>query len=231
MRREITAALVILVSSVCSAQRLLPNSYIEKATPTVKALVAHVKNNPTVMDRYVRHFQMTPDEVIRFISSLKVGRLKQDTYFKVWNVPVATGELRQRTLLFKKGERFFFDSNGTPLIAVVCGNPIIRTDEADIPRLAPAVSGPLEGIVVELPGVAPVQTEINLLQPETPAPAPDVIAPPRPPNAVPLLGLLPALFFGINNGGGGGTIPEPSTIVMMGAGCAFLIGRARRRSR
>jgi len=231
MRREITAALVILVSSVCSAQRLLPNSYIEKATPTVKSLVAHVKNNPTVMDRYVRHFQMTPDEVVRFISGLKVGRLKQNTYFKVWNVPAATGELRQRTLLFKKGERFFFDSNGTPLIAVVCGNPIIRTDEADIPRLAPAVSGPLEGVIVELPGVTPVPNEINLLQPETPV-VPDVIVePPKPFSPAPLLGLLPALFFGINNGGGGGVIPEPSTIVMMGAGCAFLIGRARRRSR
>ena len=185
MRREILVAIVaIVMASTAFAQRMLPNSYIEKPTPTLSALIAHVKNNPKVMDRYVRHFQMTPDEVITFLKSLHISKLPKDMYFNVWNVPNSTGELRVRRLLFKKGEKFFFDKNNTPVIAVACGNPIIRTDQADTPRITPSVSTPIGPVEVELPGVAPLNMDMSIMQPATPA-MPEVIVDTTPPSSSP----------------------------------------------
>lgn len=226
-------AAVLLVSVSFAQRRLLPNSYIKSPTPTVEALIAHVKKHPEVMDRYVRHFQMTPDEVMRFLRTLRLGRLQHDAYFDVWNVPGDTGELRVRHLLFRKGEPFFFDANGTPVMVVVCGNPVIRSDEAAPPRLAPSVGGLMGPTDVVVPTPSTIEMPLNILQPPIPI-APEVIPdlpPTNPISIAPILGLLPTLLIGINSGGGG-AIPEPGTVVILGAGCAMVIARrAKKKSR
>lgn len=238
MRRAFTVAMaaVLLVSVSFAQRRLLPNSYIKSPTPTVEALIAHVKKHPEVLDRYVRHFQMTPDEVMRFLRTLRLGRLQHDAYFDVWNVPGETGELRVRHLLFRKGEPFFFDQNGAPVMVVVCGNPVIRSDEAAPPRLAPSVGGLIGPAEVVVPTPSTIEMPLNIMQPPIPI-APEVIpdlppepTPPNPISAAPLLGLLPTLLIGINSGGN--VIPEPGTVVILGAGCAMIIARrAKKRSR
>jgi hypothetical protein len=222
-------AAVLLVSFAFAQRRMLPNSYIKSPTPTVEALIKHVQQHPEVMDRYVRHFQMTPAEVMRFLRTLKVGRLQHDAYFDVWNVPGETGELRVRHLLFRKGEPFFFDQNGAPVMVVICGNPVIRSDEAAAPRLAPAVAGVMGPVEVGVPAPLVTEMPLNIIQPPTPI-APEVITEPQPGpgpsnpvSAVPLLGLLPTLLIGINSGGG--NVPEPGTVVMLGAGCAMVVAR------
>lgn len=239
MRRALSVALaaaLLVTVGVAQQRRMLPNSYIKSPTPTVEALVRHVQQHPEVMDRYVRHFQMTPDEVLRYLRSLRLGRLQHDAYFDVWNVPGATGELRVRHLLFRKGEPFFFDQSGAPVMVVICGNPVIRSDQAAAPRVNPGVAG-LSG-PVEI-GVAPpltVEMPLNIVQPPAPI-APEVITEPlpepepsRPVDATPLIALLPTALFGINSGGG--VIPEPGTIAILGTGCAMLIARrAKKRSR
>lgn len=240
MRRAFTVAMaaVLLVSLAFAQRRMLPNSYIKSPTPTVDALVAHLKKHPEVLDRYVRHFQMTPDEVMRFVRSLHVGRLPHDAYFDVWNVPGSTGELRVRHLLFRKGEPFFFDQNGSPVMVVICGNPVIRSDEAAPPRLAPSVGGLMGPREVVMPSPSTTEMPLNILQPPAPiAPevTPEPIPEPEPPNKVnviPLLGVLPTVLFGINSGGGGGGVPEPATFVVLGAGCVMVIAsRAKKKSR
>ncbi len=238
MRRAFTVAMaaVLLVSVSFAQRRLLPNSYIKSPTPTVASLIAHVEKHPEVMDRYVRHFQMTPPEVMRFLRTLKLGRLQHDAYFDVWNVPGETGELRVRHLLFRKGEPFFFDQNGAPVMVVVCGNPVIRSDEAAAPRLAPEVAGIMGPQDVTVPTPSTIEMPLNIIQPPAPI-APEIIPEPQPGpgpsnpiSAVPLLGLLPTLLIGINSGGG--AIPEPSTITIIGVGCAMVIARrAKKRSR
>jgi hypothetical protein len=238
MRRAFTVALaaVLLVTIAAAQRRMLPNSYIKSPTPTVDALIKHVQRHPEVMDRYVRHFQMTPDEVMRFLRTLRLGRLQHDAYFDVWNVPGETGELRVRHLLFRKGEPFFFDQNGAPVMVVICGNPVIRSDEAAAPRLAPAVGGLMGPAEVTIPTPAVTEMPLNIVQPPAPI-APEVITEPMPepepsnPISAAPLALLPTLLIGINSGGGG-VIPEPGTIAILGAGCAMLIARkAKKRSR
>jgi hypothetical protein len=222
-------ALALLVTMSVAQRRMLPNSYIKSPTPTVEALIKHVEKHPDVLDRYVRHFQMTPAEVMRFLRTLKLGRLQHDAYFDVWNVPGETGELRVRHLLFRKGEPFFFDQNGAPVMVVICGNPVIRSDEAAAPRIAPSVGGILPP--GEVPVASPLVTEmpLNIMQPPAPISPEVVIEPPVTPepsggiSGLPLIGLLPTLLIGINSGGN--VIPEPGTFVALGAGCAFLLAR------
>jgi hypothetical protein len=229
-------AAVLLVTFAVAQRRMLPNSYIKSPTPTVESLIKHVQAHPEVMDRYVRHFQMTPDEVMRFLRTLKLGRLQHDAYFDVWNVPGETGELRVRHLLFRKGEPFFFDQNGAPVMVVICGNPVIRSDEAASPRIAPAVGRILPPGEVPVPSPLVTEMPLNIMQPPAPI-APEVITEPLPEpgptgpvSGAPLLGLLPALFVGLNSGGG--VIPEPGTFVALGTGVAFLLARrAKKKSR
>jgi len=229
-------AAVLLVTFAVAQRRMLPNSYIKSPTPTVESLIKHVQAHPEVMDRYVRHFQMTPEEVMRFLRTLKLGRLQHDAYFDVWNVPGETGELRVRHLLFRKGEPFFFDQNGAPVMVVICGNPVIRSDEAAAPRIAPAVGGILPPGAVPVPSPLVTEMPLNIMQPPAPI-APDVVVEPpvEPPpsegvTAAPLLGLLPAIFIGINSGGN--VIPEPGTFVALGTGVAFLLARrSKKKSR
>ena len=229
-------AAVLLVTFAVAQRRMLPNSYIKSPTPTVESLIAHVQKHPEVMDRYVRHFQMTPDEVLRFLRTLKLGRLQHDAYFDVWNVPGETGELRVRHLLFRKGEPFFFDQNGAPVMVVICGNPVIRSDEAASPRIAPTVGGILPPGDVPVPSPLVTEMPLNIMQPPAPI-APEVITEPIPEpepspgvSGAPLLGLLPALFVGLNSGGN--VIPEPGTFVALGTGVAFLLARrAKKKSR
>jgi hypothetical protein len=73
------------------------------------------------------------------------------------------------------------------------------------------------------------------MQPPIPI-APEIIPdiPPEPTPSNPIsaipLGLLPTLLIGINSGGN--AIPEPGTVVILGAGCAMVIARrAKKRSR
>ena len=238
MRRAITVAMaaVLLVTVAVAQRRMLPNSYIKSPTPTVESLIKHVQAHPEVMDRYVRHFQMTPDEVMRFLRTLRLGRLEHDAYFDVWNVPGETGELRVRHLLFRKGEPFFFDQNGAPVMVVICGNPVIRSDEAASPRIAPAVGGILPPGEVPVPSPLVTEMPLNIMQPPAPI-APEVITEPpvepgpsNPISVAPILGLLPALFIGINSGGN--VIPEPGTFVALGTGVAFLLARrSKKKSR
>jgi hypothetical protein len=226
-------AAVLLVTVAVAQRRMLPNSYIKSPTPTVEALIKHVEKHPEVLDRYVRHFQMTPDEVMRFLRTLKLGRLQHDAYFDVWNVPGETGELRVRHLLFRKGEPFFFDANGAPVMVVICGNPVIRSDEAASPRIAPMVGGIMPPGEVAVPTPLVTEMPLNIMQPPAPI-APELIEEPQPEpgpsnpvGITPILGLLPTLLIGINSGGN--AIPEPGTFIALGTGCAFLLARRTKK--
>jgi hypothetical protein len=241
MRREIAVA-AALVASVCFAQ-MPPNSFLVQPVTTVTALVAQVKTHPVVMDRYARHFQMTPDEVLTMLSGLHVETLKQDAYYEVLNVPAATGELRDKRILLKKGEKVFADKSGTPILCVKCGNPMVRTDVADAAQPAPMVSKPLGAADLEVPkGAAVVQPDLQVLQPAAPT-APDVTfqAPPTNPDVnteikggAPFagavgLGLLPTLLIGVNSGSS--PVPEPGTFLALGTGIALVALRLKRRAR
>ena len=242
MRRELTALFVALAAGVCSAQ-MPPNAFLVQPADSANAVVRQAKMNPIVMDRYARHFQMTPDQVVRMLSGLHLETLADDTYFDVANVPSTSGELRSRHLLLKKGTKVLSDANGTPVLELSCGNPLTRIDTTSL-RQAPAVSKPMDVTAITVPKGGAVETNLSLIQPTTPV-TPDVNFVTPPPaggvvttetnNAAPFAGLaglalLPTLLIGLGNGGGGG-VPEPATMLILGTGCALIAARVRRRSR
>lgn len=243
MRREITALLIALAAGVCSAQ-MPPNSFLVRPSDSASGVAQQARQNPVVMDRYARHFQMTPDQVVTMLSSLRLDTIKQDAYYDVYNVPSSTGEIRSRKLLVKKGTKVLVDANGTPVIWLACGNPMTRTDTVSMKQSPTALSGPMDVTSLSMPKTGPVETNLATIQPTAPI-TPDVTFTTPPPtenivssqnnSGAPFaglagLGLLPTLLIGLG-GGGGNVIPEPTTIILLGSGVAMLAARIRRRAR
>jgi hypothetical protein len=237
MRREIIAALAVFAASASFAQ-MPPNAFITRHVSSTNALVRHVQENPVVMDRYCRHFQMNPQEVTNMLRGLHVETLSEDGTYEVFNVP-GTGELRSKRMVRKKGERVFADANGTPVIRMNCGNPLTRMDEADSKNPSLAVSRPIDITSIEVPKGSALISNVSLMQPAAPvAPevtfeTPTVETNTKTSGGAPFvgigLGLLPAVFVGLNTGSN--PVPEPSTIAALGIGCALLFASARRRTR
>lgn len=242
MRREIFAVAAALFATAAVAQ-LPPNAFLVRPAHTPNALVQQAQQNPIVMDRYMRHFQMSRDEVVRYLGSLRVETVTEDTYYEVFNVPSKTGEIRSKRLLLKKGTKIFVDNAGRAVIHAECGNPMLRTDEASVAQPAMAMGGAAGPVSIEVPMPESITTDVGLITPTAPV-YPDVIfETPQPDQGIittenqggapfvgGALGLLPALFLGLNTGGGG-VIPEPGTILALGTGCALLVFRLRRRPR
>lgn len=243
MRRELTAAVAATFFCAAAYAQMPPNSFLMSPARTTSELIRQVKNNPVVMDRFVRHFQMSPDAVIRMLSGLHVESLKEDAYYEVFNVPGSTGEIRSRKLLLKKGTKVFANAEGTPVLQAACGNAMMRTDMASAAAPVTAMSSPIGPAGIQTGMPKGVETNSSLLVPtgtavpdvtfEQPAPGGGVVSTNQggaPFIGAGALGLLPALFLGLN-GGGTSTVPEPSTIVALCIGAGLVAARLRRRVR
>lgn len=232
---------ICLISACALAQRVAPNSFIDHRVSTVSQLVSETKNNPDVMDRFKRHFAMSDEQVISYLGSLHLSRLRESAVYTVYSVP-STGYVKAHSERLAAGTAVFSDMNGTPILLVKCGNPISKGPNNPVelatvrprPALAPMHEEAPVGEVAPAPPVyaaAPPEAPVLAPLPITPAPpvtrtaqvAPGGIGP------WPLL-LLPLAF--IHNGGGEEhhkqPVPEPTTIIALGAGAAALIARKRR---
>ena len=241
-----TAVCLVLVASLCASwAQLPPNAFLVRPAKNVAEFIRQVQTGPVVMDRFVRHFQMTPDEILAMLRGLRQTRLKEATYFLVFNVPADTGEITSRRLLLRKGTRVLVNADGVPVIQVSCGNPLLRTDEASAPAIPAEVSVPsgLQEFAapeagVTAPFIEMLPTEpIAMIAPDvsfvTPPPIESIISVgevAEAPFAVGPLAFLPTLLIGLNPGSE--VIPEPGTMIALSAGLAMLAGRRlRRRSR
>ncbi|MES1228386.1 MAG: hypothetical protein ABUL72_06915, partial [Armatimonadota bacterium] len=95
-------ASALVATNVPAAQRPEPNAFLEEKAPTHEALMKQIRTNDVVMSRYMRHFGMSRDQVIEFMDTLKIDRLKQDGVYLVYNTP-ESGEIRSRSIFYKKG--------------------------------------------------------------------------------------------------------------------------------
>ena len=77
------------------------------------------------MNRFMRHFGMTRNEVVTYFSGLKRSTVKESGPYLVYNTP-ETGEIRARVLYFEKGTPVWVDSDGNYILKVSCGNPMVR---------------------------------------------------------------------------------------------------------
>ena len=197
-----------------------PYSFLTKPADTLEDIVDNVKNDPIVLERYKEHFNMTGPEVIEYISNLKATTLAKDTVLPLFFFDKENK--KHRTFIrMPKGTRIWVDANNNPILWRPWGNPTID----------PTVTG--LGAQNQTIGVTGVAEPVPIPQG---APRGFVGAAPDLTGAIGLLALTPLFFVG---GGGGGDvpavnppitiIPDPITIVTMGAGLTGLALRRRKR--
>lgn len=238
MKRGTLGVLLALAAVAAMAQDTAVHPFIPRPARTSEALARQIQSNPVYMDRYVRHFQMKPAEVLALVRGLRLTKLDRDTEVEMFNVP-GSGVLRSRRMLFKKGTEVWVDSTGRPILKASCANPLIRLDQASKPSVAGQIGQPVGPREIELPkgGAAEVVMQVHPIEPmppvipdvqfETPPPVTEVTSSGR--EMAPFAGGLLFLPTALAGFGGGGVIPEPATLTAVGFGVGYLLLRRRKR--
>jgi hypothetical protein len=246
--KGLVSAAVLTVAALASA-RPVPNSFVDHRVTSVSGLIHEIRTDHDVLDRYLRHFTMSEDELCSWIGTLHETRLPQSETFQVYSIP-PDGHVKLHIQTIRAGEQVFVDPSDTPVILVRCGNPIslgpvkpivpVGTPEST-PAAPLAPTPPLADVPSpDLVPLAPNTPEALALAP-TPMPAPEApfsLAPtPCSPNYAPLAGLI---LIGI---GIGVTdhhhpshpvhpVPEPAPFAVLGLGlCGLAFRRRSKKSR
>lgn len=227
------------------------NAFLNHRALSVDQLVAQVKRDPAVMDRYQRHFHMSKSEVVSYLSSLRVSRLTKDGAYRVYSVP-PNEVIKMHTEVMPKGMPVFVDVSGAPVMVLRCGNPLAKGPkkpilEPEIDAKDPGESAQNLRDVPENEILTPYSSDlISATMPMNPT-VPDEAGPTTTGDShIPVLAAAPNILNWLLALGGGAMVivggdhvvvvsdstPEPMSLVVMTAGAGLLMaGRARRRAR
>lgn len=246
----------VLVGTACtSVARPDLNAFLNKRSVSVTELVAQVKSDKAVMDRYCRHYSMTPSEVVQHLKTLHVSKLKRTDLYVIFSVPVG-GALKSHLQTLRAGTPVFASASGMPELLIKCGNPLTRGPKK--PEMANSIAATIVAEEVVDPQVIPVEAVavIETEEPSQPAIIPSIASVPDAPvtpdqtaigeqgtsdipiitvpansfNPLALL-LLPAVGVTINRHETGQPVPEPASLAGMGMGAAALVAYRRRRAK
>lgn len=229
-----------LALSCVAAAQLEPNSFINRPVHTHEALMKHVQSDPEVMDRYMRHFRMTREQVMHYLGVLRPGRLDKDYACTQYSVP-GTGVVKSRQSVVKKGELVLFNAAGVPVLRMKCGNPLLGPEEPPAPTEPVYVSDSPE-LKELIASTEPVMEDVMAIhQPPVPIlPEPIVEVPTEfVPSITPTTSVTEALglaVFGAGLGLGNGSsdnppVPEPTSLAVLMVGGAALVARKRKNRR
>jgi hypothetical protein len=233
------------LAAVAIANAAVPTgAFIRRPVKSVGDLIAHTKSDPVVMERFTRHFRMTPDQVTSYFQTLHLAKIAKDGVYLVYNVR-PDNIIRGRHFNLKKGTLVFADSNGRPILKKECANPMwmgMPPLVAETP-VAPRVS-PREGEFADVTS----SEELVVMEPTVMGvpPARVVGGPIIPPatRGVAIssggggLGFLPLLLLGaagsskyfINKEDSDTPpVPEPATLIIAGGGFAAIVARRRNK--
>jgi hypothetical protein len=229
-----------------------PESYLKYSVYSVSQLIQELKENPSVRERYARHFQIPEDQVVRYMQdNLVESWVPQTRTYTVYCVS-PSGKFFPIKQRFRKGTKVFALRNGEPVLKWICGNPLSRTLPVVLTKNI--VKKPVTKVSPYLQELTPSEDENVLVPNEALAPVYQPLIPLTAGGAslpflasggsggFPALFLLPAaLLFSHGGGGGGGTttavippppaVPEPGapTMVLAALPVALLIAARRRR--
>lgn len=223
-----------------------PHAFLNKAAWTHSALMNQVRTDSQVMSRFQRHFGMDRNAVLNLLGSLRAGTLNQDGVYLVYNAS-NDEEIRARVMFYKKGTKVWENTAGEPVLKMSCANPMVRgtDDQAAVLQTSTPIADeirPVEGVaageadpeVLSETMSVEVNPEAQPLAALTGAAAVDIpLAEAAGRSAFNPLFLTPlgAIPFIRRNGGDDEPapppVPEPGTMLALGAGAAFLAARRK----
>ncbi|MEQ1822329.1 MAG: PEP-CTERM sorting domain-containing protein [Fimbriimonadaceae bacterium] len=225
-----------LLVATTAAQAAVPTgAYIRRPVSSISDLIKHVKADPIVADRYVRHFRMNKESVISYLGTLHQSSLDHSGAYTVYNVH--DNILRSRVLQLKKGTACFADSSGRPILLKICGNPMVwnlppigtapvvgATATGEVPTASDEVTAVAMAAPVVIPGLEPVPST-------PPVTVTSSMSRSRGENFLPLLALLGGAAFLIKDDNNDcKPVPEPATMVALASGVAVMARRRKKKN-
>ena len=148
-----------LLPLAAQATRPDRNAYLDTKASTVAKLIAEIRRDPAVADRYMRHFEMSKADLIAYFETLHVARMKVAMSVSMYSVP-AGGYIRVHKDVLRKGELVFADPVGQPILKLNCGNPVVNkvSGETELATIlgTPGVTRPMEVAAASAPVGGPV---------------------------------------------------------------------------
>ena len=185
-----------------------PDAFLNFQVDSTSELVAELRNNRTLRQRYAKHFGIQESEVVDFVkNSLVPYRLPESRVVTVYGVN-KNGRIYGVRQRMRKGTRVWATRSGEPVLKWLCANPMTRR----LPRMAsaPIVARPkpptprVAALPVDVEQVAPSVETFVAAPPATPTAVAPVPVPPPVVVPVPPVASVPIVTGG---GGGGGFLP------------------------
>mgnify|MGYP001326760661 CR=1 FL=1 len=98
-------------------------SFLNHPAQTMSQIIAQVKHDKVVADRFERHFHMSKGELIAYLKELRPMSIKGDGSYWVYNAH-DDGVIRARVYNLPSGTMVYADSAGKPILRLRCANPM-----------------------------------------------------------------------------------------------------------
>lgn len=229
------ALLSIFLLAACAQARPDLNAFLNKRASNLHELIREVRNDREVMDRYCRHYQMTPTQVLAFLKQLKPGMIMKPELYTVYSVPEG-GVLKRHFEVLKHGTPVYLGPDGKPELIAKCGNPLRGpTPQVDLSVQVTAEHDTVRDIEPDpifVSEIAAPDAEPPLLETTVETPAEEIIT--AGDSAIPIAGLsatsllFPVSLFGVTTfQGGGSDTPSPAAAIPFIIGGAWIVRRRK----